>query len=193
MTMKDLLVSKVRVRLVKLFLAVPKAQFHVREITRRVGSEINAVRRELKHLHQAGFLKKSSRGNRVLYSAKDDFIFFDELLGMVAKETGIGRAILEKKEELGKISFAMLAKPFVKGRVSKPSEVDLLIVGKISTPLIVKLVEQEQQRRGHEINFTVLTPEEFEFRKRRKDPFILDVLSQPRIVLLGNEEKYCKF
>jgi predicted nucleotidyltransferase len=111
---------------------------------------------------------------------------------MVAKETGIGKAILEKKEDLGKINFAMLARAFVKGRISKPSEVDLLLVGKISTPLISKLVEQEQQRRGHEINFTVLTPEEFDFRKRRKDPFILDVLSQPRIVLLGNEEKYCQ-
>jgi DNA-binding transcriptional ArsR family regulator len=190
--MKELFISTVRVRVIKLFLTNPNEQFHVREITRRVGAEINAVRRELSRLRGAGFLKKTPRGNKVFYSVKGDFIFYDELLGMVAKETGIGKAILEKKEDLGKINFAMLARAFVKGRISKPSEVDLLLVGKISTPLISKLVEQEQQRRGHEINFTVLTPEEFDFRKRRKDPFILDVLSQPRIVLLGNEEKYCQ-
>jgi hypothetical protein len=192
MTMKDLLISKVRVRIIKLFLTNPEAQFHVRDISRRVGSEINAVRRELSRLRKIGFLKRTPRGNRVFYSAKTDFVFFDELLGMVAKETGIGRDILEKKEELGKINFAMLAKPFVKGRVSRPSEVDLLIVGKVSTPLMAKLIDNEQRRIGHEVNDTVLTPEEFDFRKRRKDPFILDVLSQPRIVLLGNEEKYCQ-
>jgi len=157
-----------------------------------VGSEINAVRRELERLHRIGFLKKSGRGNRLFYSVKPDFVFLDELLGMVVKETGLGRALLEKKDELGRINFALLSKAFAKGRVSKPSEIDLLIVGKVSTPLLSKLVEDEQQRLGHEVNYTVLTPEEFDFRKRRKDPFIVDILSQPRIVLLGNEEKYCR-
>lgn len=190
--MKDLLISKVRVRIIKLFLTNPDAQLHVREIARRVGAEINAVRRELSRLRRINFLKRTPRGNRVFYSIRPDFVFLDELLGMVAKETGIGRAILERREELGKINFALLSKPFVKGRVSKPSEVDLLIVGKISLPLMTKLIENEQQRLGHEVNFTILTPEEFDFRKRRKDPFIIDVLSQPRVVLLGNEEKYCR-
>ena len=192
MTMKDLLISKVRVRVIKLFLTNPDSQFYVRQISRKVGSEINAVRRELGRLHRIGFLKKSGRGNRLFYSVKPDFVFLDELLGMVVKETGLGRALLEKKEELGKINFVLLSKAFAKGRISKPSEIDLLIVGKVSTPLLTKLVEDEQQRLGHEVNYTVLTSEEFDFRKRRKDPFIVDVLSQPRIILLGNEEKHCR-
>ena len=192
MTMKDLFISKVRVRVIKLFLTNPDSQFYVRQIGRKVGSEINAVRRELERLHRIGFLKKSGRGNRLFYSVKPDFVFLDELLGMVVKETGLGRALLEKKEELGKISFALLSRAFAKGRVSKPSEIDLLIVGKVVTSLLTKLVEDEQQRLGREVNYTVLTPEEFDFRKRRKDPFIVDILSQPRVVLLGNEEKYCQ-
>ena len=192
MTMKDLFISKVRVRVIKLFLTNPDSQFYVRQIGRKVGSEINAVRRELERLHRIGFLKKSGRGNRLFYSVKPDFVFLDELLGMVVKETGLGRALLEKKEELGKISFALLSRAFAKGRVSKPSEIDLLIVGKVVTSLLTKLVEDEQQRLGREVNYTVLTPEEFDFRKRRKDPFIVDILSQPRVVLLGNEEKHCK-
>jgi len=190
--MNDLFISKVRVKIIKLFLANPNSQFHVREITRRTGAEVNAVRRELQRLRGIGFLKRIPRGNRLFYAVRPDFVFLDELWGMVAKETGIGRAILEKRQELGKINFAMLAKAFVRGRVSKPSEVDLLLVGKISLPLLSKLIEGEQQRLGREINFTVLTPEEFEFRRRRKDPFILDVISQPRIVLLGSEERYCR-
>ena len=192
MLMKNLFISGVRVRIIKLFLTNPDSQFHVREITRRVGVEINAVRRELSRLQRVRFLKRTPRGNKVFYSVRAGFLFLDELLGMVAKETGLGRAILDKREELGKMYFAMFAKPFVKGRVSKPSEIDLLIVGKVSTPLLAKLVENEQQRLGHEVNYTVLTSEEFDFRKRRRDPFIVDILSQPRIVLLGNEGKYCK-
>lgn len=192
MLMKNIFISGVRVRIIKLFLTNPGSQFHVRDITRRVGVEINAVRRELSRMQRIRFLKRTPRGNKVFYSVRPDFLFLDELLGMVAKETGLGRAILDKQEELGKMYFVMFAKPFVKGRVSKPSEIDLLIIGKVSTPLLAKLVENEQQRLGHEVNYTVLTSEEFDFRKRRRDPFIVDVLSQPRIVLLGNEGKYCK-
>lgn len=187
--LKDLFVSEVRIRILKLFLTDPKAQLHVREIGRRVGAEINAVRRELHRLQRIKFLKKDPRGNRIYYSARADFILYDELLGMITKEFGLGREILDKREDLGKISFAMLAKGFVKGRVSKPSEVDLLIVGKVGVPLLTRIVRKEEERLGHEINYTVLTPEEFDFRKLRKDPFIAEVLSQPRIVLIGNEEK----
>lgn len=187
--LKELFVSEVRIRVITLFLT-HREPFHVREVTRRVGAEINAVRRELRRLDRIKFLKKEPRGNRIFYSVRPDFALLDELLGMVAKTSGLGREILERKEDLGKIRFAMLAKGFLKGRVSKPSEVDLLIVGKVDHPLLERIVKRAEGRIGHEVNYTVLTPEEFDFRKMRKDPFIAEVLSQPRIVLLGSEEKY---
>lgn len=190
--LKDLFVSEVRIRILKLFLTAPKVQLHVREISRRVGAEINAVRRELHRLQRIKFLKKDPRGNRIYYSARMDFILYDELLGMITKEFGLGKDILDRCDELGKINFAMLAKGFVKGRLSKPSQIDLLIVGKVDVSLLTKIVRREEERLGHEINYTVLTPEEFDFRKRRKDPFIAEVLFQPRIVLIGSEEKHTR-
>jgi DNA-binding transcriptional ArsR family regulator len=191
--LKELFISKVRVAIIKLFLAKPSDSFHVREISRRVGAEINAVRRELNRLEKIRFLKKNPRGNRLYYSVRPDFVLLDELYGMVAKDVGLGRDILNEKEELGKISFAVLAKPFVKGRVSKPSEVDLLLVGKVDAGKLERIIRREQERIGREINYTVLTPEEFGFRQRRKDTFLLSVLQQSWVVLLGSEEKYCRF
>lgn len=190
--LKEIFISKVRVAIIKLFLTNPGSQFHVREISRRVGAEINAVRRELARLEKIRFLKRNPRGNRLYYGVRPDFILLDELYGMVAKDAGVGRELLSQKDELGKISFALLTKPFVKGRASKPSEVDLLLVGKIDVARLERIVGREQERLGREINYTVLTPEEFDFRKRRKDPFLVSVLQQPRVVLLGSEEKFCR-
>lgn len=190
--LEELFISKVRVAIIRLFLTKPRSQFHVREISRRVGAEINAVRRELSRLEKIRFLKKTPRGNRLCYSVRPDFVLLDELLGMVVKDTGIGREVLDRKDELGKINFALLSKAFVKGRVSKPSEVDLLLVGKIDLSKLERIINRQQERLGREINYTALTPEEFDFRKRRKDPFLLSVLQQPRIVLLGSEEKFCR-
>ena len=71
----DILISKVRVKILELFLGNPGQSYHVREIVRRVGEEINAVRRELARLEMTGFLQSEWRANRRYYSVKRDFIF----------------------------------------------------------------------------------------------------------------------
>ena len=45
--LRDLIVSKVRIKLLQTFLGNPKEIFYVRQLVRAVGEEINAVRREL--------------------------------------------------------------------------------------------------------------------------------------------------
>ena len=46
--LNEIFVSKVRVKIFKLFLRKGAPEFlHIREVTRQVGAEINAVRREL--------------------------------------------------------------------------------------------------------------------------------------------------
>jgi hypothetical protein len=45
--MEELFISKVRVKLLTLFLTTEEPLLHVREIVRRVDEEINAVRRDL--------------------------------------------------------------------------------------------------------------------------------------------------
>ena len=39
-----------------------------------------------------------------------------------------------------------------------------------------------------ELNYTVMTEEEFDFRKSRRDPFVLSVLTGSKIMVIGDEE-----
>ncbi|MBI5619863.1 transcriptional regulator, partial [Candidatus Gottesmanbacteria bacterium] len=48
--LEDLIISRVRVKILTLFLSHPGVIFHVRDIVRKIGEEINAVRRELSHM-----------------------------------------------------------------------------------------------------------------------------------------------
>lgn len=188
--LKELLVSRVRVAILALFLTNPEQPFHIREIARQVGTEINAVRRELKRLTKIGLLKREPRGNRVYLRIRKDFPLYDELLSILFKERGFGRKILENKETLGRIRFASVAKSFLKGAPANPEKVDLLFVGNLSLPLLKNLIREEEGKREREINYTVLTEEEFAYRKRIKDRFLADILSQPYLMLLGSEEKF---
>src|SRR3989344_3377704 len=118
----DILISKVRVKILELFLGVPGQSYHVRDIVRRVSEEINAVRRELSRLEKTGLLESEWRANRRYYSVKKDFIFLPEFLSMVNKSIGLGGKIIENKAKLGKIKYAMLSGSFIKGNRNSTNE-----------------------------------------------------------------------
>lgn len=187
--MEELIVSKVRVKILQLFLSSTDPLFHVREIVRLVGEEINAVRRELARMERFGMVESEWRANRRLYHFRKDYPFFQELSAMVVKSTGMGGAIVANRAKLGKVKFAMIATRFVRNQVSEPDEVDFLVVGQIVLPELQAIVADEQARREREINYSVMDEPEFAFRVKRRDPFILGVLVQPKIMLLGDEQE----
>lgn len=184
----DLITSKSRTKLLNVFLAMPYEMYHVRECVRRTGDEINAVRRELLFLEKNGILQKENRANRVYYSLDKNYPFYFDLLAIGAKTIGLGNEIIKNKAKLGKIKCAMFSTHFVKRTKKNADEVDLFIMGTVVLPELSVLVRAEEARLGSEINYTAMTEEEFKFRKTRNDPFIGGILSQGRVLLLGDEE-----
>src|SRR5436190_24347811 len=106
--MEELFVSRVRVKILQLFLTSTEL-LHVREIVRRVDEEINAVRRELARMEKFGMVTSEWRANRRLYRFKKDYLFYKELLSLVAKTTGLGGNLVKNKARLGKIKFAFVS------------------------------------------------------------------------------------
>jgi len=187
--LKDIFISKTRVKLLETFLTDPTQMYHVRDLVRRTEEEINAVRRELARMERVGIVKKEPRGNRLYYWFRHDYELYHDLLSMVTKTTGIGAAIIKNRNKLGNVQVAMLSGKFVRHLSRKsPDEVDLLIVGNITLPELASLVRAEEERRGQTINYTPMTEEELKFRRTRRDPFLQDILAQSRILVIGSDE-----
>lgn len=185
----DLMVSRVRIKILKAFLSDPKEMFYVRQLTRMTGEEINAVRRELSRLQGCGFIKSEHRGNRLYYYAKPGYLFYPELLAMVSKSSGLGRLLIKNKLKLGKVKFAMINGRFIRGLPHREDEVDLLVVGKVIMPQLSILIRTYEAKYKREVNYTVMTEEELSYRKARRDPFILTVLASGRVMLIGDEQE----
>ncbi|OGH30851.1 MAG: hypothetical protein A3J69_02455 [Candidatus Levybacteria bacterium RIFCSPHIGHO2_02_FULL_42_12] len=184
----DLITSKSRVRLLSVYLQSPFDMYHVRELVRRTQDEINAVRRELAFLEKCGILIKEARANRLYYSFSKAYPFYFDLLEIGAKTVGLGSEILKNKTKLGKIKYAMLSGRFVRRTKKGSDDVDILLVGTVVLPELALLVRLEEKRLATEINYTVMSEDEFGFRKKKHDPFIASILSGSRIMLLGDEE-----
>ena len=194
-SLSDFIVSKTRVKLLGVFFGGkaggPGQMYHVRELVRLCGEEINAVRRELARMDELGIARREARGNRVYYSLRPEYPFYADLLELVVKTTGLGAAIRKNKEKLGKLHYVMFSGRFSRWLPRRDEdEVDVFLVGDIVLPEIVGLIREEQKRRDTEINYTPMTKDEFEFRKKRRDPFLLSVLQKSRVMILGDEESF---
>jgi DNA-binding transcriptional ArsR family regulator len=185
----NIITSKVRIKILELFFSNLKELYHVRGIVRETQEEINAVRRELAKLEQDGILRKEPRGNRIYYSLRPDHPLFGDLVSMVAKTTGLGKAVIEGRNKIGKVSFIMFSGKFIRYKDRKrEDDVDILVVGEVVLPELASIIRTEESRRSKEINYTVMSREEFDFRKKRRDPFLLGILAGSRVMIIGDEE-----
>lgn len=189
-SLQDFMISKVRVKMMQLFFTRPEEMYYVREITREIKEEINAVRRELDKMLGTGLLKSEQRGNRLYYFLNKRYLYYEELEQMVVKSTGLGQKIRKFRRKLGNVSFVMFSGRFIRRLPTRQGDVDMLVIGDVVLPELTVLIKEEEKRIGREINYSVFSNEEFEFRKTRRDPFIMDVLYASRALVIGSEEEF---
>jgi len=190
-SMQDFMISRVRVKMIELFFTNAAEMYYVREITRAIKEEINAVRRELDRMIGYGLLRSEERGNRLYYYLNKDYVFYPELLRMVAKSTGLGKKLRLLKKKLGTIHFVMLTDKFVRGEKPLRDQVELLVIGDVVLAELEVLVKETEKQLGREISYAVFSQKEFEFRKTRRDPFIMEILYGSIVMLIGNEDEFC--
>lgn len=187
--LQDIITSKARIKILELFFSNLNEMYHVRGIVRETDEEINAVRRELERLEKAGLVKKEGRGNRHYYWPREDYEFYEDLLSMVAKTTGLGSQIIANRKKIGRLNYVMFSGRFARRKEKKKEdEVEVLIVGDVILPELANVIRVEESKRDKEINYTVMSRDELEFRKKRRDPFLLGILLSSRVMIFGDEE-----
>lgn len=186
--LSDIITSRVRIKLLNLFYFDVNDKYHVRGLVRETKEEINAIRRELERLEKAGVIKKEPRGNRIYYWARDEYIYFEDILSIACKNTGLGDQIISNRRKIGNVSFVMFSGKFARrmDRINE-DEVDILVIGEVILPELAGYIRVEESKRAREINYTVMTRDEFDYRKRRRDPFLQSILAESRVMIIGNE------
>ncbi|MBM4430667.1 MAG: winged helix-turn-helix transcriptional regulator [Chloroflexi bacterium] len=75
--------SRVRVKLLELFLSNPDQRYHSRELARLIGERQNAVWRELRKLEEACLLRSATRGNRKEYAIAKESPLYPNLRQLI--------------------------------------------------------------------------------------------------------------
>lgn len=184
--------SKTRVKLLYLFLNNPEKSFYVREITRMIDEQINSVRRELANMVSVGIVQQDAIDNKLYYSVNDDYPYVKPLAAIFSDkntEGGAGAAGgVSWKDSLGRMRGLKLAIISGKLVVGSNSAVDLLLVGDDMSAVTIKnLVKKIEKDRKIEINYAVISYDDFYYRMSVKDRFIMDIVRNKHSVLVDAE------
>lgn len=190
--LEHIIPSKTRRKILELFFHHPNDSFYLRKIVREVSEEVNAVKRELDILSDEKVLHKEKRLNKVFYTLNKNFTFYDEFLRMFSKTGKLASSIYKNHGKIGKIRFVALSTKFAKKLPIKEDEIYLLCVGVIVAPEIEAIVGDIEEDFGRGVNYTIMTDEEFVYRKKNNDPFVWRFLKHPKIMLIGTEEELLK-
>lgn len=183
--LKSLFISKVRVSILRTYLLDMKASFHIRRLVRELDEEINAVRRELMNLEEAGILKSKKDGNKLVYTVNTKCAVLPELRGLFFKQSPLGKEITKLAQSLNGVKMVILTESYIKERYENKTDVDLLFIGDMKVRDLSSAVSEIEKELGRELRFSAIKREDYEFARKKKEPFLMNILEKDKIIMFG--------
>lgn len=189
----SLLFGTYRQRVLGLLLLNPERSYYVREIARLTDTAAGTLHKELARLAGVGLLVRENVGNQVRYSANRDCPVFEELASILRKTSGLVDVLAEALNPVeNQISLAFVFGSLARGEQQSSSDVDVMLVGSLAFADAVRVLHPTQATLQREINPVVYSLDEFHRRTTSGDSFIREVLSKPKLFIVGNENELGK-
>lgn len=179
--LKHLFTSKARIKILSLFLLNPDKEYFVRELTRELDEQINSVRRELDNLKKMGLLKSRVKSRKKFYAVNTGHILFRDLRNVIIKATNSSENLIKQIQKMGKVDFLLVSGVFL----YKDGPVDLLIVGEVNRDELEAFLDTLETSSA--IKFSILSTEDFVYRVKCRDQFILDLIQDPENIIGVNK------
>jgi predicted nucleotidyltransferase len=189
----EFMFSPYRRRLLAVLLLRPDERFHVRELERMTGISAGSLHRELKAMAESGLLLRERVGNQVFYQADSGCPIYDELAAIFRKTIGLASLLRDALSPLsGKIGVAFVFGSMASGRQKAGSDLDLCVLGEVSLLEVVKALSSAQETLKREVNPVVMTVKKFSQQSAQQDRFVIRLVSEPRLFILGNEDEFAE-
>lgn len=148
--MLDLLItSKTRIKLLVKFFVTSANSGHLRGLATEFNESTNAIRKELNHLADAGYLEKKEVSNKIAYAANAQHPMFKLLQQVVHKYLGLDTIVEQILERMGDVEVIELIGDYAKGIDSGVIEINITgnTINTEYTKSIIPKIEQIVSRK----------------------------------------------
>ena len=180
--------SKIRQDLLTLFFTNPSQKYYLRELHRELGYSAGSIRRELLKFQEDNLFNTQRAGNLLYYTLNTKHPLFRELKMIVFKTVGVEGRLRNTLSSIDGISVAFIYGSYARRKEKDSSDIDLMIIGNPDTSRLNEKIAEVEKRLKREINPTLYSLEEYRSKKKAKSGFIMELLKNPKIMMIGKED-----
>ncbi|MBI4050854.1 MAG: hypothetical protein HY396_02675 [Candidatus Doudnabacteria bacterium] len=184
--LENLLNSKLKKRLLAIFFGYPARSFTADELRRMTESQTSNVQVALRELIKADVVSLSSRRQKRIFRINSHFRLHDELKDLINDfETQVpGDEVVKILKRFAAAKLVILSGVFT---FQPQLPADILIVGEgINSLRLSQIISEIEKIVGQEVNYTVMEPSEYLYRKMMSDRLVRDILDYPHLVLVDH-------
>lgn len=186
----DALFPAVRQQVLAVMLFDPEKWWYLSELAAQLGTSPSSLQRELAALTHSGLLEHHQDGRRTYYRSNAASPVFSALHELFAKTVGIIPALqVEFLEFKDKVKWAFIYGSIAREEEQTHSDVDLMVIGSISTADLIPTLKRLEQSFQREINVTRYSEKEFKQKIRNKNHFLSSVLKEKVIMIMGTQDE----
>ena len=186
----DSLFPRVRQGVLTATLTRPDKWWYLSELAEFLHTTPSSLQRELDSLTESGILERRQDGRRTYYKARQDSPVFGELRGLFSKTAGIVPELQSELARFGdRIHWGAIYGSVARGEEGAESDIDLLLVGDVSTADLLPALRRVEQKFGREINVKRYSQKEFRDKIRDGNHFLRSVVQGKLITLIGSPDE----
>lgn len=180
--------SRTLVSLLTVFLVHPERAYYQQELARIVGGPLRPVQLALEKLTRADLVTKRREGKQVYYQAQTLHPAFSDLQAVFLKTFAVADVLRDALKPVSEgIDVAFVFGSIAAAEHRAESDVDVFVVGGGSRRDISVALSDAEARLGREVNLSIYDRRRFESAVAGGDPFVVDVLSNPKIWVVGDQ------
>lgn len=167
----------------------PDKEWYLSELAASLGTGPSSLQREVDALVRVGILTKRVDGRRSYVKANEDSPVFPELRGLIEKTSGIIPTLREAIKRTKGLKIAFIYGSLARGEEGAESDVDLMLLGNVSTMELSPKLRAVEVAVGRQINPTVFSLSEFAKKVAEENHFVRTVLGNKKIMLVGSQDE----
>ncbi len=191
MMMNFLTKSRIRQKIILLFVYSKGKEFYLSEVARRVKTSAGTAQRELNRLRRMDLLTFEKKGNLSVYKLNEGHPLLGEIEVIVRKTLGIEVELRRALTGISGIRWAFTFGSHAKGILKADSDIDLFVIGRMNEDHVYNAVRTVEEIVGREINYHISTEAEFA-RKSTDGSFCKEIAGGP-LMLIGREDELKQF
>ncbi len=184
--------TKNRAELLSLFFTNPDKSFYMQEIGRILNKKPGVFQRALNNMASEGILVSEYRANSRYFTVNKNNPIYKELKSIIFKTIGISGSIKQELEELKNLELAFIYGSFAKNKENYLSDIDIVIIGGLDEEILINKLDSLEKKLQREINYKIYSYKNLNKEISEKEPFIINILKDKKIMLIGSEDEIPK-